>query len=202
MRKSLIALVLSLLIATFAAQQPHIFVFVIDDFGWSNFGPHRVDSDPQNEVQTPNMDALTAEGILLERSYLYWYCSPSRSALQTGRNPIHVNMNNDDMMLYNPKDPVGGYQGIARNFTGIGNKLGDVGYETFYMGKWHVGCATWEHTPAGRGWQHHMIVSVQKTFPKSSLHIVTSLRVNPPYLTLPSLPSILPNTHAHAQKVL
>lgn len=175
-----------LLTSAWAAQQPHIFVFVIDDFGRANFGPNRVPgSDPQHEVETPNMDALTAEGILLDRSYLYWYCSPSRSALQTGRNPIHVNLNNDDMMLYNPKDPVGGYQGIARNFTGIGNKLSAVGYETHFYGKWHVGCATWEHTPAGRGWQNHMIV--REPFLPLAHTYMHFAEINPP----PPLPLFL-----------
>lgn len=52
------------------------------------------------------------------RSYLYWYCSPSRSALQSGRNPIHVNANNDGMFLANPVEPTtGGYSGIPRNMT-------------------------------------------------------------------------------------
>jgi arylsulfatase A-like enzyme len=153
-------------LAALAAPQPHIFVFVIDDFGRANFGPNRdPSSDPTHEVQTPNMDALVAQGILLERSYVYWYCSPSRSALQTGRNPIHVNMNNDDMMLVNPADPVGGFQGIARNFTGIGTKLSSVGYETHFYGKWHVGAATEDHTPTGRGWQNHMIVRGESAAP-------------------------------------
>lgn len=78
-------------------SQPNIVVFVVDDFGWANIGIHRNNTnDPQHEVQTPNMDALAAEGITLDRNYLFWYCSPSRSALQTGRNPIHVNVDNSD----------------------------------------------------------------------------------------------------------
>lgn len=104
------------------------------------------------------MDALAAEGVTLDRNYLFWYCSPSRSALQTGRNPIHVNVNNDDMSLFNAAEPTtGGAQGIARNFTGIGNKLSDAGYQTHFYGKWHVGLATPDHTPKGRGWEKHMI---------------------------------------------
>ena len=78
-------------------SQPNIVVFVVDDFGWANIGIHRNSTnDPQHEVQTPNMDSLAAEGITLDRNYLFWYCSPSRSALQTGRNPIHVNVDNSD----------------------------------------------------------------------------------------------------------
>ena len=99
---------------------PHIIVFVVDDFGWANIGIHRnASNDPHGEVQTPNMDALAASGIILDRNYLFWYCSPSRSALQTGRNPIHVNVDNSDMTQRNPADPVGGFEGIPRNMTGL-----------------------------------------------------------------------------------
>ena len=124
------------------------------------------------------MDALAADGISLERNYAFWYCSPSRSSLQTGRNPIHVNVNNDDMSLMNAAEPTtGGYQGIPRNMTGIAWKMQEAGYQTAFFGKCacslptpslrplshpshlagHVGLATPDHTPAGRGWQQHMI---------------------------------------------
>ncbi len=50
------------------AVRPHIFMMVVDDFGFANFGPHRTPSDdPTGEVQTPAMDALAREGLLLDR---------------------------------------------------------------------------------------------------------------------------------------
>jgi arylsulfatase A-like enzyme len=122
------------------ALKPHIFMMVVDDFGWANFGPHRTPADdPTGEVQTPTMSALAAAGVLLNRNYLFWYCSPSRSALQSGRNPIHVNLNNDDLFLSNPAErTTGGFSGIPRNMTCIGNKMQTAGYETSFFGKWHV----------------------------------------------------------------
>ncbi len=69
----------------------------------------------------------------------------------TGRNPIHVNTGNDPLTLYNPKDQVSGFAGIPRNMTAIAEKLAAVGYETVQAGKWHVGLATPDHTPKGRG---------------------------------------------------
>lgn len=51
-----------------AAQKPNIFMMIVDDFGFANFGPHRTPSDdPTGEVQTPAMDALAREGLLLDR---------------------------------------------------------------------------------------------------------------------------------------
>jgi hypothetical protein len=43
---------------------------------------------------------------------VYKLCSPSRCALQSGRNPIHVNVLNSPIVQHNPADPVGGFQGM------------------------------------------------------------------------------------------
>jgi hypothetical protein len=62
------------------------------DFGWSNAGWHRAPgTDRIHEVQTPSMDALVKVGIELDRHYVYQFCSPTRCAIQTGRNPLQVN---------------------------------------------------------------------------------------------------------------
>lgn len=105
--------------------------------------------------------------------------SPSRSALQTGRNPTHVNLNNDDMALVNPADGVSGFQGIPRNMTTFAWKLASAGYASHFYGKWHVGLATPDHTPAGRGWQHSEIY-----FDGESLRTPCLLSVLAPILPL------------------
>ena len=48
----------------------------------------------EREVLTPNIDAIVSEGIELTRAYAYRFCSPSRSSLNSGRLPVHVNMEN------------------------------------------------------------------------------------------------------------
>ena len=37
------------------------------------------------------MDALVAEGIMMERSYVFMYCAPTRSSIMSGRTPFRVN---------------------------------------------------------------------------------------------------------------
>ena len=103
------------------------------------------------EVHTPNLDRLIDDGILLDRHYGIHVCSPSRSSLQTGRLPVHVNMEMDDLdlQMVNPKDPVSGYAGIPRNMTCIAEKLLAAGYSTHMVGKWDVGIATPQHSPKG-----------------------------------------------------
>ena len=104
---------------------------------WADAGWHRGYTAPGGEhvpatpeVATPNLDALVKVGIDLNRHYVYKYCSPSRSALQSGRNPYHVNPLNAEPEISNPADPVSGFAAIPRNMTGIATKLAAAGYKT------------------------------------------------------------------------
>jgi arylsulfatase I/J len=74
-----------------AAPRPHNILVALDDYGWADSWHRPAGS---NESQIPTLDALVAEGIDLARHYVFQYCSPSRSALHTGRNPLHVNVLN------------------------------------------------------------------------------------------------------------
>ena len=138
------------------STKPNIVFILVDDFGYNNIGFHAKDQKNQQEVKTPNMDHLAQDGIILERHYVFKYCSPSRSALQTGRNPIHVNVLNDPLGRFNESDPISGFSGIPRNMTGIAEKLKSAGYSTIMSGKWHAGLATMDHTPYGRGYDESL----------------------------------------------
>ena len=95
--------------------KPHIIHILIDDLGWADVGYHRKNSgDVSNktDVETPNIDALVDSGIDLQRFYTHKFCSPSRCAIQSGRHPIHVNVQNVPPEVRNSKDSQGGYQVI------------------------------------------------------------------------------------------
>jgi len=151
-----LALALLLLNATgtggASTEKPHVLLLVLDDFGWANAGWHRTPGAPgSDEVITPNLNALVRAGVELNRSYVYQFCSPSRSALQSGRNPVHVNLYNQAIPLHNPKNVESGGMGMARNMTGIALKMREGGYATHQFGKWGIGCLSPGHTPLGRG---------------------------------------------------
>ena len=81
---SLIAVLLLLAPVSAAASPPHILFVVVDDFGWSDVGFHG------SKIQTPNIDKLASEGVVLDNYYVLSICTPTRSALMSGRYPIHT----------------------------------------------------------------------------------------------------------------
>lgn len=136
------------------APLPHIIHIVADDLGWSYVDWHRDPrtADPPGVPLTPRLDALRKVGVTLDRHYAFQYCSPSRSALLSGRNPISVNVQNVVPEVSNPDDPVGGWQGIPTAMTGVAEILRRQGYKTEAVGKWDVGMATAaHHHPRARG---------------------------------------------------
>ena len=91
----MVALLLLLLLhaaPTASSTKPNIVFLLADDLGWANVGWHAAAS----QSPTPVLDALVTNGVQLDRHYAFKFCSPSRCALQSGRNPIHVNVVNGD----------------------------------------------------------------------------------------------------------
>ena len=71
-----------------AAAPPHIIFSLVDDLGSYNVGWRNANAT------SPNIDRLARGGTLLARHYAYKFCSPTRSALLSGRLPLHVNEDN------------------------------------------------------------------------------------------------------------
>ena len=154
MLRPVLAFVLAASAVGLPASAPKVIIMQLsDDWGWSNWGLH----NNLSAAVTPNLDALAHQGVILSRHYVFSYCSPSRCALQTGRNPIHVNVLNSPVTQHNKADPMSGQQGIPVNMTGLATKLASAGYVTHAYGKYNVGMARPEQTPGSRGYQHALV---------------------------------------------
>jgi len=151
MTKSTLLVALAVAGAQPAKELPHILFLLIDDWGWADASWHRPAG--WEEVQTPNLEALRETGVELDRNYVFKFCSPTRSAIQSGRNPVHVNAQNVNMSRWDPKNPLVGVAGIPVNMTGFAQRLAEAGYRhRVFAGKADFGMAYEKQTPMGRGY--------------------------------------------------
>jgi len=107
-----------------APHRPNFIVILIDDLRWDELGcmghPY---------VKTPHIDRIAREGVLCRNAFVVApLCSPSRASFLTGRYP-HSHGITD-----NTNRSAQSYE--LKTFP---RALHDAGYETAFIGKWHMG---------------------------------------------------------------
>ncbi|XP_066269873.1 arylsulfatase B-like isoform X9 [Branchiostoma lanceolatum] len=126
-----------------ATQPPHIILIVADDLGWNDVSFHGSD-----QIPTPNLDSLAYSGVILGNYYVSPICTPTRSAIMTGRHPIHTGLQHGVIIGAQP-------YGLGLNETVLPQYLKQLGYATRMVGKWHLGHHAWEFTPTYRGFDSY-----------------------------------------------
>ncbi len=114
-------------------KRPNIVVIIADDLGYGETGMMGND-----EIPTPNIDALAASGVRCTSGYVTAsYCSASRAGLFTGRYQsrfgYEMNPTGKKNLL-----PEAGLPTSEKTFV---KRLNEAGYATGLMGKWHLGTA-------------------------------------------------------------
>ncbi len=109
--------------ATAAAQPPNIILMMADDLGYGDPG-----FNGNTIIQTPHMDSLAKEGVVLTHFYAgNSVCSPTRATCLTGRHHDRMGI----WMANKGHLP-------AQEIT-LAKMLKEKGYMTGHFGKWHLG---------------------------------------------------------------
>lgn len=108
---------------------PNVLVILLDDTGFAQLGCFGSDID------TPNIDALAANGLQFTNFHVTPLCSPTRAALLTGRSNHAVGMRSVSNFVTGFPNQLGH---ISNHAATVAEVLGDAGYGTFCVGKWHL----------------------------------------------------------------
>ncbi len=109
-----------------AQERPNVIVFLTDDQGWGDLGCY---GHPR--IKSPHIDQFAEEGMRFTQFYsASGVCSPSRSAILTGRTPYR-----NGVYRWIPS---GSNVHLRSSEITIAELLKDEGYATCHVGKWHL----------------------------------------------------------------
>ncbi|OVE82718.1 hypothetical protein BVY04_00170 [bacterium M21] len=135
---SIIAVKIIASVSVTAQPKPNVIIVITDDQGYGDLGCH---GNPI--VKTPNIDSFYQDSVRLTIYHVDPTCSPSRSALLTGRysNRVWVWHTTQGRSMLR-----------AREKT-MADVFSQNGYATGFFGKWHLGDA-YPYRPEDRGFSH------------------------------------------------
>lgn len=110
-------------------KPPNILYILIDDVSFGQMGTRTLNY--VTGIDTPSINRLADESLSLMRMYTEPSCTPTRTALLTGRHPVRAGVEEVKVAL------VG--EGLASGEVTIAEILKETGYNTAHVGKWHQG---------------------------------------------------------------
>jgi arylsulfatase len=151
-----------------ADKQPNIVVFFWDNFGWGEIGCYG--GGVLRGAPTPRIDSIADQGLKLLNFNVEAQCTPSRSAILTGRHPIRSGTQTIPV--------TGGADGMTRWEVTSAKALSDAGYATGMWGKWHLGSDPENRSPVDFGFDEavwcprtadEVLWTMQSYFPKGTV---------------------------------
>ncbi len=113
------------------AGPPNILFLLADDMGYGELGCYG-----QEVIQTPVLDGLAKKGMRFTDFYGGTsVCSPSRAVLMTGKHAGHSTIRGNNGVF---EDDVWDRVPLRKDELTLGEMLTKAGYQTAFIGKWHL----------------------------------------------------------------
>lgn len=147
MKRLLIIVLILITTFTHAQQpQPNIIYIMTDDLGFADLSSYG-----RKDYSTPNLDKLASQGMKFMNAYASAsLCTPTRVAFMTGRYPARLPLGLKEPMEWSAKDSL---VGLFPDVPSIATRLHSAGYETYLVGKWHLGFKP-EFSPLRNGFDY------------------------------------------------
>lgn len=130
-------------------ERPNILLIVADDMAYTDLSAFG-----GGDIATPTLDTLAEEGLAFSRFYAAAQCSATRSMLLTGLDNHQAGMGTTVGAYSQPapnQQGKPGYEGEIRDDAiTVSTLLQEAGYDTFMVGKWHLGASP-KNRPVNRG---------------------------------------------------
>ena len=130
---------------------PSILLIVADDMGYSDVGAFG------GEIDTPNINALARSGITFTNFHTASSCAPTRAMLLSGVDNHLAGYGSMHFLAPNQRDRPGYEDRMNEHVVSVARLLGDAGYRTGMVGKWHLGSKPGQW-PVDRGFQRSFAV--------------------------------------------
>jgi arylsulfatase len=109
--------------------QLHIVTIISDDTGYWDLGAYH--GGKARGMDTPNLDGMARNGMMFTDFYGQPSCTPGRAAMMTGRYPNRSGMTTVAFQ--------GQGGGLPKGEWTLASVLKKGGYNTYFVGKWHLG---------------------------------------------------------------
>ncbi|MGB1128692.1 MAG: sulfatase-like hydrolase/transferase [Haloferula sp.] len=126
-------------------ERPNVVIFFTDDQGTLDVNCYGSD-----DLITPHMDRIAAQGVRFTQAYAHVVCCPARAALLTGRHPQRSGITRWTQGDRHGKDSHN-INMPAEEVT-LAEVLKQAGYRTALFGKWHLGAKP-GHGPLEQGFE-------------------------------------------------
>ena len=165
-RLALVAVILTISIifplSVFAQlNKPNVVLMLADNLGYGDIGVYG--AGEIRGMPTPNIDKLSQEGLRFTQFLVEPGCTPSRAGLMTGRYSVRVGLSK--IILRGTPNT------LQDEEVTLGEIFKSKGYDTAYMGKWHLG-SEGQSQPQNQGfdeWRHGFFGTTEATLYTESI---------------------------------